>query len=145
MRLRNLVSTTSFTATAQKRDFAASCAVTDKPLTWVCVVEQRSDLTALPYAVEPVDITNKTLMPAIGVIIEKPAPTVAIVQWSGEVEGFQGLVPGRVHFAGEDGSPVPAPPFVEGAPITCVQRVGMALSSEAMLVIPDFSVIVAAV
>jgi len=83
------------------------------------------------YQVDKVDIANFDKLPAVGVIIEKPTTTTCTVQWRGEVTGLGSLVPRRVYFLQDTAKIGLAVPAESGQ---YVQRIGMALSSEVLLV-----------
>ena len=81
-------------------------------------------------------------MPAVGVIIEKLSPTLCKVQVTGEMKGIvTGLTPGRVVYVSSAGtlSHSLASPAV--GQLAYIQSMGVAGSSDVVLVVPDFSII----
>lgn len=71
--------------------------------------------------------------PVIGFVTSKPTSTTAVVQYSGQVSGFNGLVAGTVYYLGQAaGSIVPAG-TVQPGPV--VQQVGVAKNSTTLLAV----------
>jgi hypothetical protein len=84
------------------------------------------------YQVDKVDVTDETMVPAWGVIVEKSAPAECRVRYRGIVDGaYTGLTPGVTYYIGTDGRPtanlasIPSRGFRQPA--------GLALSSTALL------------
>ena len=92
-------------------------------------------------AVARVDPTLSAKMPAVGVIVKKPASTRALVQFSGAVTVLGALTPGLRYFVGATGQPAAAPPAGPGR--RYAQPVGIALApSVLMLNMQDPTVLV---
>lgn len=67
----------------------------------------------------------------LGVVVQKPSNTRAVVQVLGTVTGvFTDLIPGTVYFLGLGGKAVPPPLLPDISPY--VQRVGMAVAPDAL-------------
>jgi hypothetical protein len=91
------------------------------------------------YSVDTADISGLSGMPAIGICIDKASPTLAMVQLRGEVKGvFTGLTPGKVYFVATSGGITATPPApTMGSPRIYHQAVGVALSSDVLMLEPD--------
>ena len=87
------------------------------------------------YQVDKADITDPMKIPAVGLIVSKRSPTEASVRWEGPIEGiFTGLVPRRVYYLNTSGTidlVVPAPGLGQSL---YVQRLGVALAADVLLV-----------
>lgn len=81
-------------------------------------------------------------MPAVGVIIRKVSTTTCTVQVDGLVEGvFSGLTPGKVLFVSEEGGLEHTPMTPPTGWTAYIQSMGVALSTEVVLLKPNFSII----
>ena len=122
--------------------FDASCLSTDAVGNCVYITGPASGDV---YQVTTADPLNGAVkMPAMGIIISKPAPssTSCIVQAGGEMVGIvSGLTPGKVVFVDNGGTlthtPITAPP----SQLAYIQSMGIALSTDRVLVNPDYSII----
>jgi hypothetical protein len=73
--------------------------------------------------------------PLIGFVASKPSSTQAVIQYSGELSGFSGLIPGATYFLSTmAGQITSTAPTMAGA---VVQRVGFARSPTTLVVIID--------
>ncbi|HWV38859.1 MAG TPA: hypothetical protein VN033_10335 [Vulgatibacter sp.] len=82
---------------------------------------------------DPSDLAS---MPAVGIVVVKTTPTQARVQTAGVLwDALTGLTMGATYYVGLDGRPTNDPP--KGPPDTAQQRIGVALSSTALLVFPS--------
>lgn len=95
------------------------------------------------YQVTKADPHNGVVkMPAIGVIIEKMSPTLCRVQVTGEMEGIvTGLTPGRVVFVSSTGTLTHSLAVPGAGQLAYIQSMGVAASTDVVLVVPDFSII----
>lgn len=95
------------------------------------------------YQVATADPHNGAVkMPAIGVVKTKLSPTLCKVQVTGLMEGVAtGLTPGRVVFVSSTGTITHniATPAV--GQLAYIQSMGVAFSSDVVMIIPDFSII----
>lgn len=88
-----------------------------------------------------VSIDAYATVPAWGVILSKSASTDCLVQWLGPLRGvYTGLTAGRVYFVGVDGRPTLTPPVPTTVDLY-LQRVGVALSTDALLLTPDYTLV----
>lgn len=78
------------------------------------------------YQVTKVDTQLFGKMPAVGVIIAKPAPNRAVVQFSGEVSVYSGLTPGRIYWVSATGQATVTPPSPVIGQKRYTQSVGVA-------------------
>lgn len=83
------------------------------------------------------DITDVLKLPALGVITLKPTGTTCTVQWK-ELAAVGGLTSGRVHWVGLDGKATAVVPAASGH---YAQKVGMAVSSNLLLLAPDYNLV----
>lgn len=114
--------------------FTASCLLTDAVGDCVYMTGD--------YSVARADITDASKVPAVGVIISKPTTSTAIVRTHGEITGvYTGLVSGKVYFLGATGVPVVSPPVAGLNPFVYIQKIGLAISSNVLLVTPNFSLV----
>lgn len=127
-------------AYAKGRYFEANCLATDSLMDMVRIT---GPSVGGVFQVTKVDVTSKTKMPAVGIIVQKPTPTTCLVQVRGEVITPFALAPGGRYFVGANSQPslppVPAP-AVDG--ISLVQWIGVAIDSNRLLLEPDFDCIV---
>lgn len=86
------------------------------------------------YAVDRVNISDFSKLPAVGVVSQKPTATTAYIQWGGEIRGLGTLTPRRVYFLQADATAGLAPPVGAGQ---YVQRVGVALDASVLLISPN--------
>lgn len=89
--------------------------------------------------VATVDITDYNKVPAIGVVTAKTIATDCTVQYGGEVAIYSGLTPGRVYLIDQNGEPtssLPSPGVDH-----YVQRLGVATSSDSLLLQVDVSLV----
>ena len=123
----------------QQKTMLANCLSTDSAGKCVYITGPRSGLYQVTTA-EPQD--GSTKMPAIGVIIQKPTSVTCEVQLSGELDGLlSGFTPGRVLFVAVDGSLTHTIPTAAVGQLAYIQSMGVALSDDVVLVMPDFSII----
>lgn len=86
--------------------------------------------------VELADPFKISSMPAVGIVARKITPTQARVQTAGVLwDVYDDLEMGTTYFTGVEGRPVKEAP--QGPPDVAVQRIGVALSSTALLVSPS--------
>lgn len=119
--------------------FQADCLATDAVGNWVYITGD--DVSGI-FQVTKVDVTDKSTLPAIGVIVEKTTSTRCRVQTYGEVTGLGTLTPGSRYFIGTDSNistSLPTPPALGTA---TMQVVGVAISAEILLVLPGQSLLV---
>lgn len=92
-------------------------------------------------AVDFIDVNDLTLMPAIGVVTQKPSPTTAVVQTSGIVTGvFSALSPGQRYFAGKNSRPALAAAVQPGpGELLFHQPIGLAIDYSIMLMSPSMN------
>lgn len=100
------------------------------------------DLVFLPPTGSAVraDGGNGSLMPSAGMVIQKPTAGTAIVQVNGMVNDvFSGLVRGAVYYVGNDGRISPNPPAGSAGSQVFSQRIGIAASSNSLILMvsPD--------
>lgn len=101
-----------------------------------------SSLTVLDVvylsAADTVDLADANgigTQPVVGFILEKPTPTTAKVQYSGEIDGFTGLIVGATYYLSEiPGQITDESPTVSGS---IVQRVGFAKNTTTLVVMID--------
>ena len=86
------------------------------------------------FTADKADRTSPATMPAIGVVIAKPAATLATIRYSGEAPYFAFLLPGVEYFVGLAGAIEAPGTTVDGE---VVQRVGVAISATTLLFTPD--------
>lgn len=90
--------------------------------------------------VTKVDITDRTTMPSIGIIVEKTSDTKCIIQTEGDyVES--GLTAGSLYYVGHDAritDEIPEPPL---GGIALVQIMGEALDDEKLLLRPELDLV----
>lgn len=90
------------------------------------------------YQVQKADPANYDKMPVIGMIVQKDDLTHASVQYTGPVAGlFSGMTPGRTYFIGLTGQIALTPPTGE----VYVQKIGVAIDSSVLLLVPDLTMI----
>ena len=98
------------------------------------------DYSAGTYQVRTADPRDLLKIPAFGIITLKTSPTTCRVQWIGEVKDtYTGLTRNKTLFVGPDGrlSETPPTPLVAG--YAMVQSMGVAMSSDIVLLVPSFS------
>lgn len=89
-----------------------------------------------PAEVETLDITDVTGSPAVGVIIDKPSPTEALVQFSGPITGvYSGLAPGDWYLVSVSGVLSPNIPVVGAGQKVFVQHMGWALDDDVFMLV----------
>ena len=95
------------------------------------------------YQVTTADPLNGAVkMPALGIIIAKSEPTRCFVQVSGEMNGIvSGLTPNKVVFVSSTGVLTHIPPTPPTGTLAYIQSMGIATSTDRVLVQPDFSII----
>ena len=140
MDLLNQLSLARARALFQQKSIPAKCLSTD--VVGKCVYISGPDISGV-YQVSTADpLDGATKMPAFGIIISKSSATECQVQVSGELKGiFSSLTPGRVVFVAVGGSitqAIPTPPLSQ---LAYIQSMGVALTSNVVLVMPDFSII----
>lgn len=93
------------------------------------------------WTVAKIDHNDDTKMPAIGVLIHKYTSTYCVVQWIGEVTNvYNGLTVGAVYFPTSNGI-ITHPPSTSGSNYAMVQRVGMAVASDILLLNGEINMI----
>lgn len=133
MRLRNLVSASDLALVQNPKSFLANCLVSDAVGDWVYV---SGPPVGGCYTVTKASIFDSGKLPAVGVVISKPSTTQCHVQWIGEVVAiYSGLEIGRTYLLGDDSRPTR---FVSATTPSYTQRLGVAVSSTVLLVVPDF-------
>jgi hypothetical protein len=85
------------------------------------------------------DITSLSAMPAVGVVTAKPTSTDCTVQFGGEVAVYSGLTPGKTYMVDQNGEPTATLPTVGSDHY--VQRIGIATSTDSMLLLIDGSLV----
>ena len=81
------------------------------------------------------DASDETKVPGIGIVVQKPDATTAVVQYVGEVKGLSSLVPGAVYFLSEIAGQITAiAPTASGA---VAQRIGIAKDSTTLMLTID--------
>lgn len=89
------------------------------------------------YTVRSADTTDWSKMPVMGMIVSKEDPWHADVRYQGPVSGlYTGLTPGKICFLGTDSRIVLTPPTGE----VYVQKVGIVLDADVVLVAPDLTI-----
>ena len=125
-------------AYAKGRYFEAVCQASDQPLDLVRIA---GPSVGGVYNVTKVDITDRTKVPAIGIILDKPTSTTCFVQTKGEVD-IVGLIPGKKYFVGIDARVTSIQPAPDPGQIACAQIIGIALDVSKLLLEPSFNVCV---
>ena len=96
------------------------------------------------YLVETADPSDYAKMPAIGMIVHKPAfdSTECFIQFRGEVRDvYAGLTPGERLFVDDSGGLASEPPEpTAGVPSKFMQDVGVALSAIAIELNPNYMI-----
>lgn len=111
--------------------FNATCASSD-------VVGDLVRVTAPLKVVSRVSITDVLTMPAIGVIIQKPSSTSAVVQCTGLIQGvYTGLTPGGMYFVGSNGRPTISVPTPGVGTSVFLQLIGVAVDADVLLLAPN--------
>lgn len=118
------------------RYIRATCLATDAIEDLVSIASLSTGST---FQVQKLIISDPTTFPAIGMIIEKTSPTIALVQVSGQVPlTFAGLISGQKYFVGSS-STISATAPVPGIGSTAmVQVVGVAVSDTTFIIEPSF-------
>ena len=80
--------------------------------------------------------TSVSTAPAIGIIVNKPNPTTAVVRTGVESGGFSGIVAGSTYYLGTNGQLTATAPTAAG---TIVQAVGIGVSSTKVLIDPEIN------
>ena len=140
MDLLNQLSLARARALFQQKYIPAKCLSTDA--VGKCVYISGPDVagTYQVSTADPLDGSSK--MPAFGIIISKSSATECLVQVTGELKGLiTSLVPGRVVFVAADGSITQTIPTAPLSQLAYIQSMGVALTSDVLLVMPDFSII----
>lgn len=101
----------------------ATCLMTDDVGDFVYFTGPK---VGVDYQVTKVDTQLVGKMPAVGVIIAKPAPNRAVVQFSGEVNVFSGLTPGKIYWVGTSGQATMTPPSPTAGQKRYTQSIGVA-------------------
>ena len=96
------------------------------------------------YLVETADPSDYDKMPAVGMIVHKPAndATDCFIQFRGEVRDvYAGLIPGERLFLDDSGGLASEPPEpTVGTPAKFMQDVGVALSAGAIELNPNYMI-----
>jgi len=86
-------------------------------------------------AADKADGTNPAKVPAVGIVVQKPDSTTAVVQYVGEVDGFGSLVPGLVYYVSTTpGQLTSTAPTANGS---VVQKVGVAKTATVLMLSVD--------
>ena len=93
------------------------------------------------YQVDTVDITDRSKMPAIGIVTEKTTATRCEVVTLGEIELGLSLTPGSRYFVGTNGQPSSTMP-PRGSTETIRQIIGYALSADTMMMMVNLEAVV---
>ena len=140
MELLNPLTVQRARATFAAKSFLATCLSTD--LVGDCVYSRADPGLDGIYQVERADPRDPAKVPAVGVIIEKLTGTSCWVQWIGELPSG-GLVHSRQAFVGPDGrltqDATLLVPLVGG--VLFVQNMGVAMSPNILLLMPNFSLV----
>lgn len=91
------------------------------------------------FQVAIADITDPTKMPVVGIVLKKDAPTNCWVHFHGPLRGvYTGLTPGIRYVVGTDSRPakVGDANYPTAGGTTLFQQIGIATSSDELLVIP---------
>jgi hypothetical protein len=124
----------------QRKTFVAKCQLTDVVGNCVYISGPAIGDTYQVTTAEPRD--GATKMPAMGVIIEKTAPTDCVVQVGGEMKGVAGgLTPGKVVFVAVNGTLTHVIPTALVGQLAYIQSMGVAVSGDVVLVDPNFAII----
>jgi len=108
-----------------------TCLSTDSPGDCVYIA---GDFTGAPYVVTRADITDRTKMSAIGVILTKSSPTACRIIMQGIADGYSGLVRGYPVYVGVDGRPTSTPPVPGPGQRFYIQSMGLGTSPTSFLV-----------
>ena len=119
--------------------FEATCEATDAVDMYVRVT---GPAVSGVRQVSRVDITDRTKMPAIGVIIEKMTLTRCRVRTYGEVPAPIVAIPGKRYFVGLDSQLTDSPPRPGPGGKIATQIIGVALDRTTILVSPNLNYIV---
>lgn len=120
--------------------FEAMCLATDVPGALVTVGATDSSGTPVVTTANP---SSSAGVPVLGLLVSKPADTVAMVQRSGICNlsslGLPPLVPGRLVFVGLNGRPTTTAPTAAASPsgVAFVQVVGVALGPALLELTPS--------
>jgi len=126
--------------TLKGRYFQADCLATDSIGVFVRIL---GNPVSGVRQVRRVDVTDQTLMPAVGVIVEKTSLTRCLVQIMGEViVDPENLVPGKRYFIGRDSELADAPPDPVIGEKIASQVIGIALEPGILLVVPNLMYVV---
>lgn len=118
-----------------RKTYPADCLTTDVVGDCVYIT---SDAVAGKYQVSKVDPSDGEKMPCAGVITSKPTVTTCIVQWLGEIQGIAtGLTPRVPVLVGDSGQLSQNPPDPPSGEVRYVQTMGVALSSDVVLLTPE--------
>lgn len=116
-------------STSQQIQWSAACDPALSVGDLVCVdTSVISTLTATK-----VDITQSSKMPSIGIVSSKISPVSCLVVSTGLVP-LSGLIPGATYFASATGSISSSPPLSPVTGSVFVQAIGVALTSDLLLV-----------
>lgn len=91
--------------------------------------------------VTKVDVTDRTKMPAVGLIVSKSTITRCFVQTLGEVP-LAGIVAGARYYVGAAGSPASLIPSPAPAAEAIVQVIGVGVDTGVLLLAPSFQMTV---
>ncbi len=119
-------------------DFDAKCLSSDN--VGDCVYITGVDVAG-KHQVAKSDITNYLKVPVMAIIVSKSSSTTCVLHWLGPLQDFSGLTPGRVVFAGADGRPTQVVPVPSSGNSNYLQRIGVALSNDTILFIPDLNLV----
>lgn len=126
--------------TIEDTKLAANCLITDEVGDFVHIT---GDIVADRIQVEKVDVTDRTTMPAIGVIIEKTSDTECVVQTDGDYI-TTGLTAGTLYYIGNDSKLSADRPTAAIGGIALVQIVGEALDATKLYLDLELDIVEAA-
>ena len=122
------------------RYFEATCSLTDTAGDFVHVSGAVSG--AELYTVTKCNPLDSATMPAVGVIVSKSSTVRCFVQALGELDTSGGMTPGARMWIGLDSQLDDAPPAAAPGELVVAQVVGVALSSETLLLRPDLAPVI---
>lgn len=85
------------------------------------------------YRVRTADPSDISRMPAIGILVSKTTPTVGTMRVSGICDVFSGLTPGADYMVGLEGNLVEEVPGASVSGVLWAQHIGVAMSSNVLL------------
>lgn len=138
MQLRNAISLARAEALYVRGLVDVACLSTDAIGSPVVV---RDEPINGKYRVQTADPGDLTKMPAIGILVSKTTPTVGTMRMTGLCDVFEGLTPGANYMVGPGGSLVEEVPLTSATGVLWAQHLGIALSSNVLLLSGDIAMI----